>query len=153
MTHIERSVLINAPVEKVFDYIAEPNNLVKWVHNCLEVNEVVPEGTLREGTTYREAMKLPAGIKIKCVTRISKYERPFKLDFESPFAGTYLSFAHTLEPKDNGTLVTEIGDYTMPGGILGKAMDKLYMKGVITGNLEHTVENLKAVMESGQTEP
>jgi uncharacterized membrane protein len=152
MTDIKRSIFINAPTEKVFDYMAEPNNLVKWVHNCLEVSEVVPEGTLREGTTYTSLEKLPAGMKVRGSSKVTKYERPYNLDFESPFAGKCLIFLCRLQPKDNGTLFTNIADYTMPWGFLGKVIDKLFMKKHITGNVEHTVQKLKAVMVSGHPE-
>ncbi len=67
-------------------------------------------------------------------------------------AGKRLIFLSRLEPKDNGTLFTMIADYTMPWGFLGKVIDKLFMKKYIKGNVEHTVEKLKAAMESGQTE-
>jgi uncharacterized protein YndB with AHSA1/START domain len=149
MAHIERGVFINTPIEKVFDFMAEPNTMLMWVHNLVEVKER-SEGAVGLGTTYREAMKGPGGIKMWSITRISKYERPNRLDFESTSAGMRLTFAHRLEPKDNGTLVTEIGDYTLPGKFLGKVTDKLFMEKYVTVNVERTVEKLKAVMESGQ---
>ena len=149
MAHIERSVFINVPIEKVFDFMAEPNTMLMWVHNLVEVKNR-SEGTVGLGTTYKEAMKGPGGIKMWSLTRISKYERPDMLDFESASAGMRLTFAHRLEPKDNGTLVTEIGDYTLPGKFLGKVIDKLIMEKYVIGNVEHTVEKLKVVLESGQ---
>jgi len=149
MVHIETSIFINAPTEKVFDYMAEPNNMLMWIHNLVEVKDR-SEGPAGLGTTYREALKGPGGVKIPSFMRINKYERPHKLDFESTSAGMRLTFAHTLEPKDNGTLVTEICEYTMPWGLLGKAIDKLFMGKYITRNVERSVEKLKAVMESGQ---
>ena len=149
MAHIERSVFINVPIEKVFDFMAEPNTMLMWVHNLVEVKDR-SKGNVALGTTYREAMKGPGGVKMWSFTRISKYERPNMLDFESASTGMRLTFAHRLEPKDNGTLVTEIGDYTLPGKFLGKVIDKLFMEKYVIGNVEHTVEKLKVVMESGQ---
>ena len=149
MVHIERSIFINAPIEKVFDFMAEPNNMLMWVHNLVEVKDR-SEGPVGLGTTYREAMQGPGGVKMRSFTKISKYERPNRLDFESTSAGMRLTFAHRLETKDNGTLVTEIGYYTLPGKFLGKAIDKLFMEKYVTGNVERTVEKLKAVMESAQ---
>jgi len=149
MAHIERSVFINVPIEKVFDFMAEPNTMLMWVHNLVEVKDR-SEGAVGLGTTYREAMKGPGGVKMWSFTRISKYEQPNRLDFESTSAGMRLTFAHRLEPKDNGTLVTEIGYYTLPGKFLGKVIDKLFMEKYIIGNVERTVEKLKVVMESGQ---
>jgi len=149
MAHIERSIFINAPIEKVFDYMAEPNTMLMWVHNLVDVKDR-SEGPVGLGTTYREAMKGPGGIKMRSFMRISKYERPHKLDFEATGAGMSLTFSHELQPKDNGTLVTEIGDYTLPGRFLGKVIDKLFMEKYIIGNIVHTLEKLKAVMESGQ---
>ena len=149
MAHIERSVFINVPIEKVFDFMAEPNTMLMWVHNLVEVKDR-SEGAVDLGTTYREAMRGPGGVKMWSFTRISKHERPNMLDFESASAGMHLTFAHRLEPKDNGTLVTEIGDYTLPGKFLGKVINKLFMEKYIIGNVERTVEKLKVVMESGQ---
>jgi len=149
MARIERNIFINTSIEKVFDFVAEPNTMLMWIHNLVEVKDR-SEGAVGLGTTYREAMKGPGGVKMWSFTRISKYERPNRLDFESTSAGMRLTFAHRLEPKDNGTLVTEIGDYTLPRKFLGKVIDKLFMEKYITGNIVHTLEKLKAVRRAGR---
>jgi uncharacterized protein YndB with AHSA1/START domain len=49
MAKIEKSILINAPVEKVFAFTAEPNNLLEIWPSMLEIKNVesVPNGGRR----------------------------------------------------------------------------------------------------------
>lgn len=62
MAHIEKSIFINAPIEKVFDYAAEPNTIPKYVHNCVEIWER-SEGPVAVGTTFREISASPTAAR------------------------------------------------------------------------------------------
>jgi len=62
MAKVVKSVTINVPVEKVFNYLEDPLNLPEIWPSLVEVIEVqrTPEGV---GSTYRWVYKL-AGIRL-----------------------------------------------------------------------------------------
>lgn len=62
MKSIEKTVLINAPVEKLFNYIANPMTHPEWLPSLLEVKELEIK---KEGidTYFRLAYKV-AGMKL-----------------------------------------------------------------------------------------
>ena len=148
MAHVEKSIFISAPVEKVFDYAAEPNNYPTYIRNCVEIWER-SEGPVGIGTTCRELSALPGGMKSKCINKIIEYDRPSRLVIETT-DGVRLTIVYKLEPKDDGTLFRMTGDWTMGGKFLTWLLDKLFIGRFIVGNFADSVEKLKAVMESGQ---
>ena len=58
MAHVEKSIFINTPMEEVFDFVAEPNNLPKYDFMAIEVKER-SEGPVGIGTTFIEVVKMP----------------------------------------------------------------------------------------------
>lgn len=54
------------------------------------------------------------------------------------------------QPEEAGIRVTAVLDYEMPGGGLGQALNKLVVEKMNTENLEKSLSNLKALVESGK---
>lgn len=147
MAYAERSIFINAPIEKVFDYAAEPDNLPKWVRNSVKIWER-SKGPVAVGTTYRELVTVPGGMKSKCINKVTEFNRPHKFVTEST-NGIHITLACKLEPKNGGTLFTLIGDWTMGGKFLTILLDKLFMGRWLIRNFEDSLESLKKLVESG----
>jgi uncharacterized membrane protein len=57
MPKIERSIFINAPVEKVFSYVHEPKNMLEYWPSMLEVKNVkaLPNGGYKYDWVYNMA--------------------------------------------------------------------------------------------------
>jgi uncharacterized protein YndB with AHSA1/START domain len=151
MAHIEKSIFINVPIEQVFDFVAEPNNLSKYDFMAVEVKER-SEGPAGIGITFIEVTKMPGGIKINSPSRIVEFERPSNLVMEFRSTGMLLTITYRLEPEGSGTLVTCISDCILSGGVLGKALDKLFVARYLARNTDHINADLKAVLESEHTE-
>ena len=145
MAHIEKSIFIDKPVEKVFDFVAEPNNLVKYDFMAVEIKER-SEGPVGIGTTFIEVTKMPGGIKINSPGRVIEYDRPHNFVVEFKATGMLLTITYRLEPERSGTLVTCIGDCILSGGVLGKALDKLFVARYVARNADHINADLKAVL-------
>ena len=146
MTHIERSIVINAPIEKVFDYAAEPNNWPKYIRNCIEIWERT-EGPVAVGTICREKSALPGGMKSKCTNKVTEYNRPHKLVIETT-NGIHLTIVYKLESKNGSTAFTMSGNWTMGGKFLTIVLDKLFIGRFVVRNFEDSVESLKKLIES-----
>lgn len=148
MAYCERSIFINAPIEKVFDYAAEPDNVPKWVRNCIEIWER-SEGPVAVGTTYRELSAVPGGRKSKCINKVTELNRPHKFVTETR-NGVRLTIVCKLKSKNGGTLFTLIGDWMMGGKFLTILLDKLFMGKWLVRNFEGSLESLKKQVEGGQ---
>ncbi len=54
MAKVERSITINAPVDKVFAYISDPANQLEWLPSITDVRDVTGQGVGRRwGWTYK----------------------------------------------------------------------------------------------------
>ena len=149
MAHVEKSILINTPIEEVFDFVAEPNNLPKYDFMAVEVKER-SEGSVGIGTTFIEVAKMPGGIKANSPARVTEYDRPRKLTWEFRSGGMLLTISYRLEPEGSGTLATCTADCIMPWGLLGKALDQIFMARYLAGNTERINADLKRVLEGGE---
>ena len=107
---VEKSVLIAAPAEIIFDFIADPTSLsIAWPA-MTDVREVTPSplGGADFSWTYRMA-----GMRFEGHTTITEYDRPRRLRGASIF-GMTSDVTWTLEPDGQGTLVTMYGEYDLP---------------------------------------
>lgn len=146
MAYCERSIFIKAPIEKVFDYSAEPDNVPKWVRSCIEIWER-SEGPVAVGTTYRELAAVPGGRKIKCINKVTELNRPHKFVQETE-NGIRLTIVCKLESKNGGTLFTMSGDWTMGGKFLTILLDKLFMGNFLVRSFDGSLEDLKKQVEA-----
>jgi len=146
MAYGERSIFINAPIEKVFDYAAEPDNYPKWVSNCIKIWER-SKGPVAVGTTCRELAKIPGGMKSKCINKITEFNRPHKVVIEST-NGVHLTLVCKFEPKNGGTLAALSADWTMGGKFLTILLDKLFMGKWLIRHFDDSLESLKKLVES-----
>lgn len=149
MAQIEGSIFIITPIEKVFDFIAEPNNLPIWDYMAVKIKER-SEGPVAIGTTFALLVKVVNGIKMTSFSKLIEYERPYSLIWETKSRGMRLHFGHKLEPQNNGTLVTLFYDSTVAGKFLGKVIDKLFIGKSLARCLKRNLEDLKRVLESEQ---
>lgn len=145
MAHITRSININAPLSKVFDYVANPENWTRYVTSLLSVKNIsskVPDS----GTTFEWVYRM-LGVNFSGKGSIVEYEknRRFVLRMEGsfPIKETYLF----EDAKGNTNLTFEI-DYEMPGRLLGiiknsRIIEKLNMK-----EADAVLEKIKALCEA-----
>ncbi len=143
MATLKASITINAPVDKVFAYLSDPNNLPKVWPNLVEVKDVqpAPAGGYNFSWVYKMAgMRFDGASETveqipnqRTVTRSSK-------GIESHFVWTY-------EPEDGGTKLTVEIEYKVPVPLLGKLAESLIVK-QNEQEASTLLANLKAKMEA-----
>lgn len=117
MSVIEASGVIDAPPEKVWKVVSDPNNLPVWDHHVYEVTGV-PEGGLDEGTEYTAAVKF-MGARAHTSARVLDIEPPrySKVELHGLVDGTVETW---LEPLDGGkTRLRHRVEYGFKGGPIG----------------------------------
>jgi hypothetical protein len=62
----------------------------------------------------------------------------------------FLASTVTLEPTDKGTLATEVFEFEVALGVLGKALSGLVVERSVKKNAAEYLENLKNIAENGE---
>jgi carbon monoxide dehydrogenase subunit G len=120
MDGFEAKVLIDRPIEAVFDFLADGENDKKFSPRVLRI-EKKTDGPIGEGTVYASTVK-DAGIKTEREFELVEFERPTRLrwrelssapvvvptggyDLVSEGAGTQVTLFNELEGRGFGKLI------------------------------------------------
>ena len=144
MPKSEGSVTINAPIENVFDAATDPEKTAKYVTTA-ELTGT--KGKPDELGSYSEWTYPVAGMKIKGKMIVSEVERPRRLvqDMSGTMTGKWI---WNLEQDGQVVKVDFCIEYSVPFGILGKIVHKLYLRRMNQKNMEKTLRGLKAYCET-----
>jgi len=142
MAKTVKSITINAPVEKVFDYISEPTNLPEIWPSLVEVKDVqkLPSGGTRNRWVYKMA-----GIRLKGTSEDTEYV-PNQRIVSKTKGGAESTQTWMFQPEAGGTKVTFEVEYTVPIPVLGKLAEAIIVK-MNEHEGELILANLKARME------
>ena len=140
MAIIERSVIINAPVEKVFAVEDDPKRLHEYMPGIVRMTDIV-ETPNHVGKSARFTYSV-LGLRFPGKFSITQWEKNKRIvaRLEGGVGGV---LTNTYEAQGRGTKVTWRMDYTMKAGILGKAMNRLLVERMNEKNMERGLENLK----------
>jgi uncharacterized membrane protein len=115
---VEKSILIEAPIEHVFETWANYENFPRFMSN---VKSVKPLGADRSHWTVRG----PAGIGVE-FDSVAHMQRPTELAWESAPGSTVDNSGRvTLVPEGSGTRATVRLQYRPPAGAMGQAVSSL----------------------------
>ncbi len=147
MTHIHDSIIINAPVDKVFSVGRDPRRWATWWVNLSEPRKMKGDGS---AGTVVEHDYLVAGLQLHLKTKV--LDDRYDVDGKGHWRGTFDGSMHgeqrwDYEPAEGGTRVTADIDYTVPGSVLGKVADRLFIERMEERAIHQTLENLKFMVE------
>jgi len=143
MPKIERSVTINAPVKKIFDYIADPKLQVEWLPGMIEVKDIKSTKEV-VGSTYKFSYKV-AGMRFEGEDIVEEYIPNKKMVTRSK-GGIESSWTWNFEPYNDKTKVEVIVEYKVPIPVLGKIAEALVLK-QNQREADHALANIKDKME------
>lgn len=107
--------------------------------------------TLGQSVTWRAKH---FGIRQTLTSKITEFEPPHRF-VDEMVAGAFRHFRneHRFEAVDDGTLMTDIFEYSVPYGLLGKLFDGLILERYMRRFLSKRNEVIKARAEAGQLQP
>jgi len=115
---LERTVLIEAPIEQVFDTWADCENFPRFMSNVQSVRAL---GGDRSHWTIRG----PAGVGVE-FDSVTQMQRPNEIAWHSePGSRVQCDGRVTLVPEGTGTRVSVRMTYRAPGGALGHAVSSI----------------------------
>ncbi len=146
MARIERSIEVNRPPEQVFDLLTDLNRLPDWATIVVETHDV-PEQPIRNGTAFGQTIRM-AGRNLECDWHVAELERPRHVAYQATApGGGQLAMRQTVVPVHGASRVELELDYELPGGWLGAAIDRVYLERRNEREAEHSLHNLKDLLE------
>ncbi len=145
MAEIVKCIDIDAPVEAIFEYVANPHNALTYMPNF---TRFAPVGEPERGLGAKvEAAGQFLGMNFKTQLEIVEFEENKKLVSRSTQGVKSVSVWQFKPLPTGGTEVTFISDYSLPGKMLGWMLDKMLMEKDVEKNTVQTLVNLKKVLE------
>ena len=145
MGRIEKSIVIRAPPERVWEMLAL-DRLPEWMEGCKSVKYTSEVRTPED--KYRMGASAHITDHVKYDLEITESLEDEKITFRSSIGGGRLTMTltHILKPIEEGTKLTYVMDYEMPwwsrwlrGKVLGQR---------ITGKvMEKLLKELKSILE------
>lgn len=142
----QRSVHIDAPVEKVFDYVKDPHNFFEAfpeklrAHNALGEVTVTPEGVI---STYKMMGRMFLLFHMEwTVTRVEYIPNKRIVD-RTNLGGMWTS---TFEPDETGTTLSVAFGLSSTVPLVGEALDRVSWDG--DSDLDSTLANYKKAIET-----
>lgn len=146
MTRIEKKALIEAPLEQVFDYVCMIPKLTEWWTSLTNVRNF-GDGRAKKGLKYDWTYKM-LGISLDGSTEVTDIVQGLRVVTRGS-GGIANTMEHTFESVGgNKTGYTIRVDYSMPGSVLGRIADKLFVERFNDREAEHVVQNLKTICEA-----
>ena len=144
MINIKRDIEVDAPVERVYEFLSDPTNLPEIWPSMVEVTNV--KGT-DGGKEFDWSYKM-VGVRFNGHTRMTLDEAGRRIETESE--GDITShFTYTFEDVDGKTRFINEVDYTVPGALLGKLAEPIIRR-LNEREAEVFMNNLKDRVELGQ---
>jgi uncharacterized membrane protein len=123
MQHLEDSIHVDASIDDVFDYIADPSNMPEWVPNMVEVSNVRGEG---KGSTFEWIYKM-VGLRMAGNTEITEFEENKLVEHHSSGA-IKSTWRHELDRHSGQTRVKLSIDYEVPSRVGKKIAEKILLR-------------------------
>jgi uncharacterized membrane protein len=148
VAHIEREILINAPLEQVFHYVADPVDMMNWLSGLVK-NQDVPQGPVEVGQRWTQFVQV-MGRKFEYIREVTDYDPPHRVAWRFSALGVDGIGYCDLELAESSTKIVFGLDYTYPRLLLGGLLDKVLMEKLANREAQSSLVRLKELLEDRQ---
>jgi uncharacterized membrane protein len=141
--HVEKTIRIDAPVEEVYAYWRNLENLPLWMSHVREVRYI-------GGDRYHWIVDGPAGVPVQWNSELLNVSENREMTWRSVEGSTVEHTGRVRFERDGaGTRVNVQLKYAPPGGIIGHVVAKAF--GVDPkSEMDDDLQRLKSLVETGQ---
>ena len=143
MTKIERSIVIDRPVDEVWEFVHDIANDRLWQTTLVE-SEQLTDGPMGVGAKVREARHF-LGLRIELAWEVTEFEPKRRSAIKGISGPVPLSGGYLLEPVDTGTRFTVSGELDAHG--LFKLAEPVFAR-ITRRELEANLGHLKDLLEA-----
>ena len=115
MATFENTVAIRRPVEDVFAFLADFENVPAWNYAIVETKKTSP-GPVGVGTTYRQVRSVPS--RSEEGFQVTVFEPPSRLEVHGDIGPFTATIGYLLAPADDGTRLTNVVDLESGSGVV-----------------------------------
>lgn len=149
MVTVQKSILINRPIDEVYRYATDPKHWFRWYSGLSEPRNLKGQG--EAGTTmdldiHLFGMQLPIIVAVTenaCTATGYVWKGLVKGSIDSIQSWTYT-------PEGNGTRIDYEEEYEMPPSVMAKLADKLIIKRMMNNAMDQSLKNLKEICETAE---
>ncbi len=142
MIQAKKQIHIKAPVDKVFAFAVEPENLPEVWPSLIKVENI--KGSSTAGYSWDWQYKM-AGMTFNGHSDTTGFV-PNKLVATENKEGIPSTFLWAYSEQDGGTTLDVTVEYTVPVPVLGKLAEKIVVK-MNENEMDTLLANIKAMME------
>jgi uncharacterized protein YndB with AHSA1/START domain len=148
VTLVTASIEIDAPRERVYDAMLDPDHLDEWVTIHRRVNRR-DDGPPRRGFEMEQTLCL-RGANFKVRWTLTEADRPDSATWEGRGpAHSYARTAYRLLDTDGGATRFEYeNEFQAPGGFIGAAASRILVGGIPQREANRSLQRLKSLIES-----
>jgi ligand-binding SRPBCC domain-containing protein len=148
LAHIQCAKVIAGLKFDVYNYLTNPANLAEQLQGQIEVKLQNPGVEVKQGSEFLFLMSR-FGVEQPIRFVVDRLVIGNQFTYRQ-VNGVYARFVHTMRFEEHGqneTLVTDLVDYEMPFGILGRIADDFFvrsdLKRILEQRLEKTAEKFR----------
>ena len=145
MEPVVESIVINRPIEEVFDVATCQERCVVWRGPILATKKT-SDGPSSVGSTYEHKVQF-LGITVEAAPVITKWEPPHRAEFENRKGPVNYDSTFTFEAAGDGTKMTTVIK-AEPNGAFRHIPERL-VHNAITRQHKSDLEALKELLEAG----
>jgi len=150
---LRRQQRMPRPIDEVFAFFSDARNLEEITPPWLGFRILTP-GPIRiaEGTRIRYRLRLH-GIPLGWTTEIRQWRPPVRfvdVQLEGPYGLWH--HTHRFEPRDGGTLMTDVVRYRLPLGIIGRAVHRLKVRRDVERIFDYRFRRIQEFFDGALTE-
>ncbi|HJW21094.1 MAG TPA: SRPBCC family protein [Candidatus Limnocylindrales bacterium] len=147
MTLIKRIARFDVPVERVFELGCDFKRYPEWSVNYPVAPEILGPTPLGVGTKLHSTMQI-LGRRTEGTSEIVKFDPPRVIEFKgTSVEGGSLRVLYRLTPLGTSTDCEIEYEYEPTMGILGQIADRLFVERAVERDIDHSIENFKALVE------
>lgn len=146
MTHITKRLVIDAPLATITPLFTSPERWSDWYVALSAPTRVDGAGDVG---TYSEHTYQLAGHGYPIHHTVEEFDvKDVSAHWKGRFEGSFVGAHRWTYTSVNGHVeVTVDHEYELPGKMLGRIADALFVERMVARNLEHSLENLKMLCE------
>lgn len=149
MSRVETSIEIDAPPERVWDVVMDPDRLDEWVTIHRRV-EKASEKPLEEGSTLEQTLCIRhTNFRVKWKVAEADAPRLAVWEGKGPARSRARTEYRLSANGDGGTRFDYVNDFKAPFGPLGSAAERVLVGGVSEREAKATLQSLKRLVEAG----
>jgi len=118
MPTFENTVMIRQPIEEVFGFLSDFENLPRWNYAIVETHKI-SEGPVGVGTIYQQVRSVPSRSQERF--EVTAYNPPRQVELQGQLGPFPSRLAYALDAVPEGTRVTNAVELELrgPGRLLG----------------------------------